>query len=32
MAAEVSAGRNGGKVVWKCIRDVQKSRRGMGPM
>ena len=31
-AAEASAGRNGGKVVWKCIRDIQKSRRGMVPM
>ena len=28
-AAEASAGRNGGTVVWKCIRDIQRSRRGM---
>ena len=31
-AAEASAGRNGGKVVWKCIRDIQRSRRGLVPV
>ena len=31
-AAEASAGRSGGKVVWKCIRDIQRSRRGMVPV
>ena len=29
---EASAGRNGGKVVWMCIRDIQRSRRGMVPV
>ena len=31
-AVEASAGKNGGKVVWKCIRDIQRSRRGMVPV
>ena len=31
-AAKASAGRNGRKIVWKCIRDIQRSRRGMVPM
>ena len=31
-AMEASASRNGGKVVWKCIRDIQRSRRGLAPM
>ena len=31
-AAEASGGRNGGKVVWKCIKDIQKSRRGLIPV
>ena len=31
-AAEASAGRNDGKVVWKCIRDIQRSRRGLVPV
>ena len=31
-AADASAGRNGGKVVWKCIRDIQRSRRGLVPV
>ena len=26
---EAVASRNSGKVVWKCIRDIQWSRRGM---
>lgn len=29
---EASAGRKGGKVVWRCIRDIQRSRREMVPM
>ncbi len=31
-AMEASARRNGGKVVWKCIKDIQRSRRGLAPM
>ena len=31
-AVEASAGRNGGKVVWKCIKDIQRSRRGLVPI
>ena len=25
-------GRNGGKLVWKCIHDIQRGRRGLVPM
>ena len=28
-AAESLGGRNGGKMVWKCIRDIERSRRGL---
>ena len=31
-AAEAQEGRNGGKVVWKCIRDIQHGRRGLVPL
>ena len=31
-AVEASAGSNGGKVVWKCIRDIRRSRRGLVPL
>ena len=30
--AEASAGRNGGKIMWKSIRDIQRSRRGLVPV
>ena len=31
-ASEAERGRNGGKVVWRCIRDVQRGRRGLVPV
>ena len=31
-AAQAMRGRNNGKVVWKCIRDIQQSRRGLVPV
>ena len=31
-AKEAQAGRNGGKIVWKCIRDIQRGRRGLVPV
>ena len=31
-AAQAMRGRNNGKVVWKCIRDIQRSRRGLVPV
>ena len=30
-ATEVQRGRHGGKVVWWCIRDIQRGRRGLVP-
>ena len=30
-AAEASGGRNGRKAVWRCIRDIHRSRRGVVP-
>ena len=31
-AIEAQRGRNGGKLVWRCIRDIQRARRGHIPM
>ena len=31
-AAQAMRGKNNGKVVWKCIRDIQRSRRGLVPV
>ena len=31
-AAEAQRGRHGGKVVWRCIRDIQFGRRGLVPV
>ena len=31
-ASEAERGRNGGKVVWQCIRDIQRGRRGLVPV
>lgn len=31
-ALEAERGRNGGKLVWHCIRDIQKARRGLVPV
>jgi len=31
-ASEAERGRNGGKVVWRCIRDIQRGRRGLVPV
>lgn len=31
-ALTAQAGRHGGKVVWKCIRDMQRGRRGLVPL
>ena len=31
-ALAAQAGRHGGKVVWKCIRDIQWGRRGLVPL
>ena len=31
-AAEAQKGRHGGKVVWRCIRDIQFARRGLVPV
>ena len=31
-AMEAERGKNGGKVVWKCIRDIQRGRRGLVPV
>ena len=31
-AKEAKEGRNGGKVVWKCIRDIQRGRKGLVPV
>ena len=31
-AAAAQKGRNKGKVVWRCIRDIQRGRRGLVPM
>ena len=31
-AAEEQRGRHGGKVVWRCIRDIQVGRRGLVPV
>ena len=30
-AFEAERGRHGGKLVWKCIRDIQRGRRGLVP-
>jgi hypothetical protein len=30
-ASEAERGRNGGKLVWRCIRDIQRGRRGLVP-
>ena len=30
-ASEAERGRHGGKLVWKCIRDIQRGRRGLVP-
>ena len=29
---EAERGRNGGKLVWRCIRDIQWGRRGLVPV
>ena len=29
---EAERGRNGGKLVWRCIRDIQRGRRGLVPV
>ena len=31
-AAEAQRGRHAGKVVWRCIRDIQVGRRGLAPV
>jgi len=31
-AQEAQDGKNGGKVVWRCIRDIQRGRRGLVPV
>ena len=31
-AKEAQRGRNGGKLVWRCIRDIQRARRGHVPV
>ena len=31
-ASEAERGRNGGKIVWRCIRDIQRGRRGLVPV
>ena len=31
-AADAQRGRHGGKLVWKCIRDIQRGRRGIAPV
>ena len=31
-AAEAQRGHHGGKVVWSCIRDMQRGRRGLVPV
>ena len=31
-ALEAERGRNGGKSVWHCIRDIQRGRRGLVPV
>ena len=31
-AAEAERGRHGGRLVWRCIRDIQRSRRGLVPV
>ena len=31
-ATEAQGGINGGKVVWKCIREIQRGKRGLVPM
>ena len=31
-ALEAERGRNGGKLVWRCIRDIQRGRRGLVPV
>lgn len=31
-AAEAQKGRHGGKIVWRCIRDIQRGRRGLVPL
>ena len=31
-ALEAERGRNGGKLVWHCIRDIQRGRRGLVPV
>ena len=30
--AEAQKGRNNGKVVWRCIRDIQRGWRGLIPL
>ena len=32
IAAAAQKGRNKGKVVWQCIRDIKRGRRGLVPM
>ena len=31
-ASEAQRSRFGGKVVWRCIRDIQRGRRGLVPV
>ena len=31
-ATEAQGGVNGGRVVWKCIREIQRGRRGLVPV
>ena len=31
-AEEAQRGRHGGKIVWKCIRDIQRGRQGLVPV
>ena len=31
-AEEAQAGRHGGKVIWRCIRDIQRGRQGLVPL
>ncbi len=31
-ASEADSGRHSGKVVWRCIRDIQRGRRGLVPV
>ena len=31
-AEEAQAGRHGGKVIWRCIHDIQRGRQGLVPI